>query len=71
MILFKQDVLGLLKDAGYSSYRLRRERLLGEAVLTKLRAGRLPSWHEMDIICGLLHCQPGDLVEWVEVEAEE
>lgn len=65
MIQLKVDVLDALKDKGYSSYRLRKDKKLGESVLTKLRNGVLPSWHELDIICGLLDCQPGDLLEFV------
>lgn len=68
MIRFKVDVIAALKEKGFTSYRLRQEKLIGEATLTKLRAGGLPSWHEMDVICGLLDCQPGDLVERVEGE---
>lgn len=66
MIRFKVDVIAALKEKGFTSYRLRQEKLVGEATLTKIRGGGLPSWHEMDIICGLLDCQPGDLVERVE-----
>ena len=65
MIRLKVDIINALKEKGYTSYRLRQEKLLGESVLTKLRAGGLPSWHELDIICKLLECQPGDLVEYV------
>lgn len=67
-IRFKVDVLAVLASAGYSQNRIRREKLLGQATLTKLRAGGLPSWHELDIICRLLGCQPGDLVEYVQEE---
>ncbi len=66
LIRFKVDVIAALKEKGFTSYRLRQEKLVGEATLTKIRGGGLPSWHEMDIICGLLDCQPGDLVERVE-----
>lgn len=66
MIRFKVDVLALLKEKGFTSYKLRQARLIGEATLTKIRAGGLPSWHEMDVICKLLGCQPGDLVEYAE-----
>ena len=65
MIRYKLDVLAALKDKGFTSYKLRRNKLIGEATLTKLRSGGFPSWHEMDIICSLLDCQPGDLVEYV------
>lgn len=68
MIRFKVDVIAALKEKGFTSYRLRQEKLIGEATLTKLRAGGLPSWHELDVICGLLGCQPGDLVERLEGE---
>ena len=60
------NVLDLMKGAGYSSYRLRKEKLLGESVLTKLRRGDLPSWNELSVICRLLQCQPGDLIEFVD-----
>lgn len=65
MIRLKLDVIAALKEKGYTSYKLRQEKLLGESVLTKLRSGKLPSWHELDVICRLLECQPGDLVEYI------
>ena len=68
MIRFKVDVLALLREKEYTSYKLRKNKLIGEATLTKLRSGGLPSWHELDVICGLLGCQPGDLVEYVPQE---
>lgn len=66
MIRYKVDVLAKLKEAGFTSYRLRKEKILGESVLTKLRNGNLLSWHELDIICHLLKCQPGDLVQHID-----
>lgn len=64
-IRYKIDVLAALRAAGYTQNRIRTEKLLGVSVLSKIRAGGLPSWHEMDVICRLLNCQPGDLVEYV------
>ena len=65
-IVYKLDVLSALKDAGYSSYRIRKEKLLGEATLQKIRGGELVSWENISTICQLLKCQPGDIVEYVE-----
>ena len=65
MIRMKVDVIGAMKDKGYSSYRLRKEHLLGESVLTKLRNEGLPSWNELNIICRILDDQPGELLEYV------
>lgn len=65
-IVYKMDVLSALKDAGYSSYRIRKEKLLGEATLQKIRSKGLVSWENITTICQLLNCQPGDIVEYVE-----
>lgn len=62
-IHYKVDVLEALKRAGYSTYRLRQEKLMGERVIQQLRNGEIVSWKTIDTICTLLKCQPGDLVE--------
>lgn len=63
-IRFKIDVLAALKEAGYSSARIRKEKLMGEATLQQLRHGELVSWKTMETLCRLLNCQPGDLIEY-------
>ncbi len=65
MIVCKQDILKLLKDHGYSTYRLRKEKILGESVLQRYRNGKLPSRHELDIICRLTNCSVADIIEYV------
>lgn len=70
-IVYKMDVLAALKDAGYSSYRIRREKLLGEATLQKIRNNELVSWENISTICQLLKCQPGDLVRYQDEAATE
>lgn len=67
-IHYKVDVLEALKRAGYSTYRLRQEKLMGERVIQQLRNGEIVSWKTIDTICTLLKCQPGDLVEHREEE---
>lgn len=67
-IHYKVDVLEALKRAGYSTYRLRQEKLMGERVIQQLRNGEIVSWKTIDTICTLLECQPGDLVEHGEEE---
>ena len=64
------DVIAMLRDAGYTSYKLRREKLISESALTKIRARSLPSWHEMSTLCRLLNIQPGDLIEYVPDDSE-
>lgn len=64
-ITYKVDVLALLKAAGYSSYRIRKEKLMGEATLQKIRNNEPVSWENVATICRLLNCQPGDILEYV------
>ena len=63
-IKYKLDILDALKQAGYSTYRLRKEKILGERVIQQLRDGELVSWKTIETICGILNCQPGDIVEY-------
>lgn len=65
-IRYKIDILAELKKKGYSSTRIREEKLIGQSYLQQLRRGELVSWKTLDTICSLLECQPGDLVEFVE-----
>ena len=70
-IRYKIDLLSALRDAGYTSYKLRHEKILGESTMTKIRAGKMPSWHELDIICELLQMQPGEILEFVHEDGKK
>ena len=65
-ISYKFDVLAALKAAGYTTYKLRQERILGERVIQQLRSGEIVSWKTIDTLCALLNCQPGDIMEYTE-----
>ena len=56
---FKIDVLEALKAKGYTTYVLRKENILSQSTLQKLREGKGLSWENIERICGLLECQPG------------
>lgn len=67
MIIYK-DVLGKLIAAGYTTYRIRREKLIPESTMQKLRSGGSVTTETIDTLCHLLHCQPGDLMKYVDDE---
>lgn len=69
-IQYKLDIMAELKKAGYTSTKIREEKLIGQSYLQQLRHGELVSWKTIDTICALLNCQPGDLVEYVEDSVE-
>ena len=64
-IRVKVNLLTKLKENGYSTYRLRKEKIWGEATMQKFRTGGLPSWNELDAICKLTNSRIEDLVEYV------
>ncbi len=67
-IKYKLDVLEALKAAGYTTYRIRQEGLLSQSTLQKLRDGKGISWDNIAMICSLLNCQPGDIMEYAPEE---
>ena len=71
-IQYKIDVIALLREKGYTSYRIRKEKLINETALQKLRDGKLIAWEQLANICRVLGCQPGELIEYKEdMQAEE
>ena len=71
-IQYKIDVLAALKAAGYSTYRIRRERIFGERHVQQFRQNEVTNSMEvLSKLCELLSCQPGDLVEYVPDETAE
>ena len=63
---FKIDIVEALKAKGYNTNRIRKEKLLSESTMTKLRRNEGVSWENIETICKLLGCQPGDIIEYVE-----
>ena len=65
MIRYKINILEALKGAGYNTYRLHKEKLLSDGTVKKLRRGDTTLTIEnLNAICDMLECQPGDLLEW-------
>ena len=62
---YKVDVIAKLKEAGYNTSTIRKDKIMGEAMLQKIRGGQMVSWATLETICSLLDCQPGDLIEYV------
>ena len=63
---YKIDILSALKNKGYSTTRIREEKLIGQSYLQQLRHDELVSWKTIDTLCRLLECNVGDIVEYVD-----
>lgn len=68
MFACKIDILDALKKAGYSTYRLRKDKIFGELTIQKFRKNGLPSWNELDIICRLTNLRFTDVVDRIDDE---
>lgn len=66
MFVYKFDVLETLKESGYNTTRLRKEKLLGENAIQSLRRGEMVGIIALEKICALLDMQPGNIIKYVE-----
>lgn len=71
MFVYKFDVLESLKEAGYNTVRLRKEKLLGENAIQSLRRGEMIGIIALEKICKLLDMQPGNIIKYVEDKSEK
>lgn len=64
-IKYKIDVLAALKEAGYNTSRIKKEKIIGEATMQRLRHKQSVSYEVLAKLCKLLNCQIGDILEYV------
>lgn len=69
-IRYKIDIMQELKNHDYSSTRLRNEKIFGEATMTNFRRGVICWGKSLEILCKLLDCQPGDILEYIPDNSE-
>ncbi len=62
MFAYKIDVLDELKKRGYTTSKMRNEKLLGENAIQSLRRNEVVGIIALEKICGLLEMQPGDII---------
>lgn len=55
----------LLKEKGITSYTIRKNNIIGQSTLKKIKEGGHIDTRSIDTLCRLLDCQPGDILEYV------
>lgn len=66
---FKYDKLfNLFKERGISTYKIRKENLVSQSSLTKMKNGGDIDTKTLKRLCAALQCQPGDIMEYVPDE---
>lgn len=59
-------LLKLLDDRGITSYTIKKDNIIGQATLKKIKDGGDIDTRTISKLCHLLNCQPGDIMEYVE-----
>ncbi len=69
---FKYDRLfALLKERGITTYRIRKENIISQAALTKMKKGEGNiDTRTLERLCHYLGCQIEDIMEYVEEDEE-
>ena len=71
MIKYKIDVGKELSNKGYTTNMIRKNKWISEATMTKIRRGENINTTTLNILCVLLKCQPGDILEVVPTDEEK
>jgi len=66
---YKIDVLAALKEKGYTSTRIRNEKIIGQATLQRLRHKQSVSFEVLSKLCELLECNIGDILTYHKDES--
>ena len=69
-IRWRVEPLKLLKENGYTTYRIRKEKLFAESTVQKMRHKIPITMPELDTLCELTGKQPGKLIEWVKEKTD-
>lgn len=71
MIEFKINVMNALKESGYTSYRIRQEKIFGEKTLQDFRQNKVVySADCLNKLCSILNLDIGDLLQFKPDESE-
>ena len=63
MIVF-DNILEKLSQKGWSTYRLVKEKKLGNGTLTRIRNNESITTDTIDVLCELCECQPSALIHY-------
>ena len=65
MIVYKIDILKSLKEKGYNTNYLRINKVLSQATIQSIRKKEYISLSTIDLLCSMLNCGIGDIIEYI------
>lgn len=64
-MLVYDKLFELLKERGITSYTLRKNPVISQGTLTKLKNNEQVNSGVINNLCALLDCQPADIMEYI------
>nr|DAX01557.1 MAG TPA: Cro/C1-type HTH DNA-binding domain protein [Bacteriophage sp.] len=71
MIEYKIDVMKALAERGYTANKMRREKILSESTMQRLRNRSDINTKSLNTICVILKCQPSDIFKVIVTDNEK
>lgn len=71
MIEYKIDVMKALAERGYTANKMRREKILSESTMQRLRNRSDINTKSLNTICVILKCQPSDIFKVIITDNEK
>lgn len=68
MIKYKKDIIFALKEKGYSTYKIKQQKIFNQSQLQQLRDNKLLTQDALNKLCYILNCQSRDILEFVPDE---
>ena len=68
---YKVDVLKELSNRGYTSPKMRRDKIISEGTIQRIREGKGITTDTLNTICLILRCQPSDIIEIIPTDEEK
>ena len=70
-IRYKGYILSRLKEKGYTTTKLRKEKIFGERTMQEFRSNGVIPYKTLDRLCELLECNISDIIEYVPNENDD
>lgn len=61
----------MMQKRGLTTYKIRKENIISQSALTAIKNGKSVTTDTIAKLCKVLHCQPGDLMEYTEEDNEQ
>lgn len=68
---YKIDILKELSERGYTSTKMRKDKIMSEGTMQHIRQGKGISVETLNTICLILRKEPSDIIEIVPTDEEK